>query len=127
MPGSLVPNTDTRGYPRPISHQRQRERRLCLLSPTQRGGLAVEDNVGSLEGNVTVDVEPDISGGLQAAEAGVADSGAVVHVLGGDGDGGIANAEGEVRQRGVAAEDPAAKEEGVLMDGITVSAGGWSV
>lgn len=80
---------------------------LNLLGPTQRGGLAVEDDVGSLQGDITEDVEADVSGGLETAEAGVADRRAVVQVLGGDGDGRVTNTEGEVGQGGIAAEDPA--------------------
>lgn len=42
---------------------------LDLLGPSQRGCVEVEDNVGSLEGNVTEDVDANISRRLKATEA----------------------------------------------------------
>lgn len=48
---------------------------LDLLGPTKRGSLAVEDDVGGLQGNVTEDVEANVSGGLEATVALVAENG----------------------------------------------------
>lgn len=46
-----------------------------LLGPTQRRSVKVEDNVGSLEGNVAKDVEANISRGLDTTVALVAEDG----------------------------------------------------
>lgn len=40
-----------------------------LLGPTQRRGLAVEDDVGGLEGNITKDVDANVGRGLETAVA----------------------------------------------------------
>lgn len=46
-----------------------------LLGPTQRRGVKVEDNVGSLEGNIAKDVDTNISRGLDTTVALVAEDG----------------------------------------------------
>lgn len=43
-----------------------------LLGPTQRGGVEVEDNIGSLEGNIAEDVDANVSRRLEATVALVA-------------------------------------------------------
>lgn len=89
-------------------------RHLGLLGPSNRGGLAVEDDVGSLQGDITKDVEADVVRGLQAAKASLTLQGLEVDVLGGDGDGSIADTEAEVGQVSTAVENPATLALGVL-------------
>lgn len=72
---------------------------------------------GAFEGEeerTSTHVDANVSGGLQATVALVAEDGLVVHVVGGDGDGGAADAEAEGGQVRVAVEDPATVNEGVL-------------
>lgn len=60
---------------RKVSVSAMRRDTLHLLGPTKGGGLAVEDDVGGLEGNITEDVDADVSRGLEATVALVAEDG----------------------------------------------------
>lgn len=80
-----------------------------------RGGSAVEDDVGGLEGNVAVDVDADTSARLQTTVAGggAVLNGGVVEVGGGDDDADAGDDVGECRQSSSAGEDVAAVGVGV--------------
>lgn len=82
-----------------------------LGSPAQAGGVgAVENDKGSLEGNITEDVDANVRAVLQTAEASGAarGDGGVVDVAAGDGNSGAADTEHEVWESCAALEHPAA-------------------
>lgn len=111
-PSSLYyPTISTLYARRSLQEQNPRVYLDGLGGPTQTGGGgAIEDDEGSLEGDVAEDVDADAGGALDAAEAGGAagGDGAVVDDLAGDGDAGGADAEGEAGRGGAAGEDVAA-------------------
>lgn len=74
------------------------------------GGRSIKDNKGSLEGNITKDVDTDTRAALETTEAagGAGGDGTKVEVVTGDNDAGGADTKSEVGQGPAAGEDVAA-------------------
>lgn len=92
--------------------------RQVLVGPAKSGAAATvfKDDVGSLERNVTENVQTDASVGLQSTEAGrtTSSKGGVGNVASRNGNLGCANEDVEVRGASVAAERVAALQFAVL-------------